>query len=146
MVLLLLKKFEDGIIIGDQPITVDINEPIVVSTAFGQYTIQYYDAPYRYFKDLENFLGRTLKIFNVEIKESGKSTLVIDKARKIGAKVVGIRVWNKEEHDAVYSWLKEDKSRKAILFHSAVYPEGYSLFFEFPEQTSFGDINIEYEN
>ncbi|NWF75584.1 MAG: tetratricopeptide repeat protein [Nitrospirae bacterium] len=141
-----IKKLKDGVIIGDQPIVIDINEPIVVSNSFEGYPVQYYDTPLRYFKGLENFLGRSLKIFKVEIKESGKANLIIDEARKIGAKVVGVRVWNKEEHDAVYLWLKEDKSRRAILFHSAVYPEGYRLFFEFPEQTSFGDINIDYEN
>jgi len=60
-------------------------------------------------------------------------------------KLLGIRVKSKEEHDAVYSWLKEDASRRAVLFHTAVYPDGYKLFFEFPKQTSFGDIYPQFE-
>jgi hypothetical protein len=63
----------------------------------------------------------------------------------VGAKIIGIRVWNKAEHDAVSNWLKEDKDRRAVLFHSAVYPEGYRLFFEFSQQTSFGDIHIDFQ-
>jgi hypothetical protein len=51
-------------------------------------------------------------------------------------------VSTKEEHDEVYSWLQEDRTHRALLFHSAPYEDGYRLFFEFPEQTSFGDIKI----
>jgi hypothetical protein len=32
-----------------------------------------------------------------------------------------------------------------VLFHTAAYPEGYNLFFEFPRQTSFGDIHPVFE-
>jgi len=45
----------------------------------------------------------------------------------------------------VYEWLREDGSRRAVLFHTAAYPEGYKLFFEFPRQTSFGDVHPVFE-
>ncbi len=141
-----IKKTEDGVIIGGQPITIDLNETVVVSSAANGYPLQYYDTPYNYFKELERYIGKPINIIDVDVKEYGKGTVVVDMARKIGANLIGIRVWGKEEHDAVYSWLKEDISHRAILFHSAVYPDGYRLFFEFPEQTSFGDINIDYVN
>ena len=36
-------------------------------------------------------------------------------------------------------------SGQTVLFHTAVYPDGYKLFFEFPAQTSFGDIKPVFE-
>lgn len=140
-----IKKTAEGAIIGDQAIAIDVNEPIVLSNTKGHYPLQYYDTPYRYFKDLERYIGKSMNIIAVDVREYGKASVVVDEARKAGAKVIGIRVWGKNEHDAVYSWLREDRDHRAVLFHSAVYPEGYKLFFEFPQQTSFGDIHIDLE-
>ncbi len=140
-----VKKHEDGAIVGDQPISVDINEKMVVSNSKGRYPLQYYDTPYLYFKELEKYSGKEMSIIPVDIEEYGKSGRVVDEARRIGAKLIGIRVAVKEEHDSVYKWLSEDQDNRAVLFHSAVYPEGYKLFFEFPAQTTFGDINVDFE-
>jgi hypothetical protein len=140
-----VKKTSDGAVIGDQPISIDINEPIMVTNAEDGYPIQYYDAPYRYFKELEKYIGRSLKIMTVEIDEYGKADKIIERAQKENVRVIGTRVASKEEYEAVSGWLRVDKSHRAILFHSAVYPEGYKLFFEFPTQTTFGDINIFFE-
>ena len=140
-----IKKTRDGAVIGNQPITIEITEPIVVSNAEGGYPLQYYDTPCRYFKEVERYIGKPLNIISVNVTEYGKGEVVVDKARKVGAKIIGIRVWGKAEHDAVSNWLKEDKDRRAVLFHSAVYPEGYRLFFEFSQQTSFGDIRIDFQ-
>ena len=131
--------------IGDQPLSIDVHEKIVVSNSKGRYPLQYYDAPYLYFKELEKYSGKEMSIIPVDIEEYGKSSRVVDEARRIGAKLIGIRVAVREEHDSVYKWLSEDKDNRAVLFHSAVYPEGYRLFFEFPGQTTFGDINIYFE-
>ncbi len=135
-----VKEGPDGAIVGDQPISIDVNEPIVVSTAKGRYPLQYYDTPYRYFRALQEYIGKPLKITAVEVKKYGYATNVVDVARAKGVRVLGIRVKTKEEHDAVAAWLTEDKRRRAVLFHTVVYPDGYKLFFEFPQQTSFGDI------
>jgi len=140
-----VKKDPEGAVIGDQPISIDVNEPIVVSTTNGHYPLQYYDTPNRYFHALQEYIGKPLNITAVEVKQYGHATNVVEEARKLGVKLLGIRVKSKEEHDAVYSWLKEDASRRAVLFHTAVYPDGYKLFFEFPKQTSFGDIYPQFE-
>lgn len=140
-----IKKTSDGAIIGNQPISIDINEPIMVTNTTGGYPLQYYDAPYRYFIELEKYIGKDLKIMPVEISKYGRADKSVQRALRIGVKVIGIRVASKEEHQAISWWLKADKSHRAVLFHSAVYPEGYRLFYEFPEQTSFGDINIGFE-
>jgi len=140
-----VKKGADGAIIGDQPVTIDVHEKIVVSNSKGRYPLQYYDTPYLYFKELGKYSGKEMSIIPVEIEEYGKAGRVVDEARRIGAKLIGIRVAVKEEHDSVYKWLSEDKANRAVLFHSAVYPEGYKLFFEFPGQTTFGDINVYFE-
>ena len=140
-----VKKSADGAVIGDQPIALEVDEPIVVSTTSGRYPLQYYDTAYRYFRALEAYASRPLKVTPVEVTEYRKAEIVVDAARRIGAKVIGMRVWSRTEHDAVYDWLKEDSSRRAVLFHTAAYPEGYRLFFEFPGQTSFGDVHPVFE-
>jgi len=81
----------------------------------------------------------------VEIDEYGRADKIIERAQKEKVRAIGTRVTSKEEYKAVSRWLRVDKSHRAILFHSAVYPEGYKLFFEFPTQTTFGDINIFFE-
>lgn len=140
-----VRKTLDGAVIGDQPISIDINETIMVTNTTAGYPVQYYDTPYRYFKELEKYIGRSLKILTVEIDEHGGADKIIESARREKVRVVGTRVTSKEEYEAVSRWLRVDKSHRAILFHSAVYPEGYKLFFEFPAQTTFGDINIVFE-
>jgi hypothetical protein len=136
-----IKQTNDGAIIGDQSITFEVDEPIVVSNTDGHYPLQYYDTPYRYFKELENYIGKEMNIIPVKVLEYGKATNIIDEARRIGAKLIGIRVKTEYEHNAVYSWLKENKENRVVLFHTAAYPDGYKLFYEFPQQTSFGDIH-----
>jgi len=46
---------------------------------------------------------------------------------------------------AIANWLKESKEHRAILFHSAAYVAGLEMFDEFPEQTSFGDLDPKFE-
>ena len=77
--------------------------------------------------------------------EYGKATNVVDATRQAGARVLGIRVKSQQEYDAVSAWLKEDSTRRAVLFHTAGYHPGYKLFAEFPAQTSFGDIRPVFE-
>jgi hypothetical protein len=137
-----IRKTQDGAVIGDQPITIDINEPILVTNAEGGYPMQYYDTPYRYFRELEKYLGIPMKITPVQVDEYGRADKIVEAAEKDRVGVIGIRVASKEEYESVARWLRADRSRRAILFHSAVYPDGYRLFYEFPSQTTFGDINI----
>ena len=135
-----IKKTATGAEIGNQPVTIDASETIVVSNAAPHYPLQYYDTPYRYFTALGSYMGKRLRLIDVQVTEYGKATNVVDAVRQVGAKVLGIRAKSALEHDAVAGWLKEDSSRRAILFHTAAYRDGYALFAEFPTQTSFGDV------
>lgn len=140
-----IRKTLDGAVIGGQPLSISIDEPIMVTNTKQGYPLQYYDTPYLYFKELEKYIGKPLRIMPVEVTEYGRADKLVVRADRIGAKVIGIRVASEEEYKAVRWWLNSDKSKRAILFHSAVYPAGYRLFFEFPNQTTFGDINISFE-
>ncbi|MBS4059496.1 MAG: hypothetical protein KG029_03785 [Bacteroidetes bacterium] len=140
-----VRKASDGAVIGGQPISISIDESIMVTNTTGGYPLQYYDTPYLYFREIERYIGKKLKIMPIDINEYGKADKIVWRAERAGVKVIGIRVASKEEYEAVAWFLRSDKSHRAILFHSAVYPEGYRLFFEFPAQTTFGDINIGFE-
>lgn len=102
-----IKKTADGAEIGNQSVTIDIDEPIVVSNAPQRYPLRYYDTPYRYFNLLRDYIRKPLKIIDVRVTEYGKATNVVDAARQVGTMVLGIRVKSAEEHDAVAAWLKE---------------------------------------
>ncbi len=140
-----IRDTEEGAVLGDQPVTLRVDERIVVSNTERRYPMQYYDTPFRYFKALAEYAGVELNLTTVDVPEYGKAAVVVERARELEASVIGIRVATIEEHDAVAAWLAEDRSRRAVLFHSAVYPEGYRLFEEFPRQTSFGDIRPVFE-
>jgi len=135
-----IKKHPQGAMLGGQPITIDVSEKIVVSTTTLGYPVQYYDAPYRYFKALEEYYSISLNLQVIDIREVGETVQVITKASETGAKLIGVRVYSEDEYKAVAEWLKRDKNNRAVLFHSSLYAPGYRLFAEFPKQTSFGDI------
>jgi hypothetical protein len=140
-----IKKTQVGAEIGNQPVAIEVDEPIIVSNAPSRYPLQYYDAPYRYFTLLRNYIGKPLKIIDVPVAEYGKAANVVQAARQAGARVLGIRVKSSEEHTAVADWLKEDASHRAVLFHTAGYNDRAKLFSEFPSQTTFGDIRPAFE-
>lgn len=127
-----------GAIIGAQPISFSTNEKIVVQTTTKRYPDQYCDTPNRYFTNLQQKYGIKLNmdIVDAHIGEAGK---VIGEARKTGANVIAVRVLNDNDKKPVEEWLKENKNHRAILFHSAAYAPGYSLFFEFPYQVAGQD-------
>jgi hypothetical protein len=136
-------------IIGDQPIEIDLGETIIVQkTADLSYPWQYADTPMRYFTLLvEKYPETKLNLISVDAN-AGCLERVINKAKELNAEVVAVRVGksNSEEeavHDAeiLADWLSESKNHRAILFHTAIYEPGYRLFFDFPKQTTFGDLN-----
>jgi hypothetical protein len=86
-----------------------------------------------------DYIRKPLSIIDVQVAEYGKTRNVVDAARQVGARVLGIRVKSQQEYEAVATWLKEDTTRRAVLFHTAGYRPGYELFAEFPAQTTFGD-------
>lgn len=131
-------KDKKGAVIDGQPICISLKELIIVQTTHKVYPDQYCDTPYRFFTALEEKYGIKL---NMEVVDANvdQANMVVEKARKTGANVVGVRVLSNADKKPVEEWLKEDKKHRAILFHSAAYEPGYSLFFEFPYQVTGQD-------
>lgn len=127
-------------VIGDQPIDIRITERIIVQNTERGYPDQYCDTPGRYFQALEKLLDRPMNLCIIEANV-GETNLIIKEAKRQKASVIGVRVHNDADAAPVRKWLAGNSNRRAVLFHSAPYESGYSLFFEFPEQTSFGDLD-----
>jgi hypothetical protein len=71
-------------------------------------------------------------------KEKGNSIFEVDPS-KAGANVIGVRVETNNDKKPVEAWFKANPNHRAILFHSAAYEPGYSLFSEFPKQVTGQD-------
>ncbi|MGB8233031.1 MAG: hypothetical protein WCE60_03475 [Methanobacterium sp.] len=127
-----------GAVIGAQPVAINKSELIIVQTTNKTYPDQYCDTPKRYFKDLEKAykIKLNLDTVNANIGETGK---IVKEAQKTGSNVIGVRVETKKDKKPVEDWLKSDPNHRAILFHSAAYKAGYSLFSEFPSQVTGQD-------
>lgn len=133
-------KEGDNFILGRRPIKINKDEKIVViNSTNSPYAVWYYQTPALYFSILEKSID--LDIDYVQINGFGQMSKVIDKAEENSADIIAVRVFDSDDYFAVKGWLEKDKNHKAILFHSISYPRGYQLLEEFPEQTSFDDIN-----
>ncbi len=132
-------------IIGDQTLTIRSSELIVSQYTEKLYPDQYCDTPTRYFEALSQVYGLKLNLIREEAG-AGEADKVVQRAIREKAKVIGVRVWNEADADAVAKWLESDGGNRAILFHSAIYEPGYQMFFRFPKQTSFGDLMPEISN
>ena len=127
-----------GAVIGAQPVAIDKNELIIVQTTNKTYPDQYCDTPNRYFKDLQKAYNITLDL-DVVNANTGETDKIVAEAQNTGANVIGVRVETNKDKTPVENWLKANPNHRAILFHSASYAPGYSLFFEFPEQVTGQD-------
>jgi len=129
----------EGAIIGDRPVTFRTDERVVVEDTDVAGVLQYYDAPARYFANLAHLIPLRLDV--VQINEAGQASRVTARAAELGATAIGVRVWNEQDHAAVHEWLARSPKHRAVLFHTAPYPDGIRLFDEFPSQTTFGDTH-----
>ena len=127
-----------GAVIGAQPVAIDKNELIIVQTTNKTYPDQYCDTPNRYFKDLQKAYNIRLDL-DVVNANTGETDKIVAEAQKTGANVIGVRVETNKDKTPVENWLKANPNHRAILFHSASYEPGYSLFFEFPQQVTGQD-------
>jgi len=132
-----VRATEDGAVIGDRPVRFRVDEVIVVEDTEVRGVLQYYDAPARYFAALDRMIPLQVEV--VQVTEAGQASRVTGRAVELGATAIGVRVWNEEDHDAVRAWLDRSPAHRAVLFHTAPYPDGIRLFDEFPSQTTFGD-------
>ncbi len=125
-----------GNIIGNQPISIEVKELIIVQDISKPYPAQYYDAPTRYFTELNKLVNLNLEF--VKVDDLGETSKIVDRARERNAKVIAVRVFDDKDYESVREWLQEDKDNRAVLFHTSLYPT-QKIFYEFPLQTSFGD-------
>lgn len=135
-----IRETESGAVIGNQPLTISLDELIIVQYTDKGYPDQYCDTPARYFDQLKEVYQLDLPVVKVPANV-GETNKIIEMARLNQAQVIGVRVYNEADYQPVAEWLKEDSNHRAVLFHSAAYPPGNQLFFEFPEQTTFGDLS-----
>ncbi|MBW2977466.1 hypothetical protein KY331_01355 [Candidatus Woesearchaeota archaeon] len=135
-----ITKKGNQFILGNRPIEINKNEKIIVMNSTNNpYALWYYQTPTLYFSILEKSIN--LDVEYVQITDFNQMNKVIKKAEEKSANIIAVRIFNSNDYAAVKEWLESSPKHKAILFHSISYPYGYKLLMEFPEQTSFGDIN-----
>ncbi len=128
--------------LGGQPITINKYDKVVVMFLNPKnqiYSLQYYDTPARYFQKLKNIID--INIIYAQITDFNQMHKIIKTAEKNYADVIAVRVFNSDDYIKVKQWLEKSEDHRAVLFHSSSYPYGYKLLKEFPDQTTFDDIN-----
>jgi len=126
-----------GNIIGNQSIEINLNETVIVqNVSSDKFSISYYTTPAIYFTRLN--LSNAVY---VNITDFNQMKIIIEKAEKLEANVIAVRIFNSDDYSKVKTWLEKDKRHRAVLFHSVSYPYGYKLIKEYPNQTTFDDIN-----
>lgn len=125
---------------GKRPVAIGLDEIVIASNVTDYSAVQsYYDTPARYFSILSDYYDMPLRYF--DFTENNQTYMMAEAARIFNATVIGARVFSRDDYYALRQWLAEDRKNRAVLFHSYSYPYGYKLMEEFPEQTTFGDIN-----
>ena len=136
-----VKQTESGAVIGDQPVGIYLDEPIVAEyTNRNDTSDQYCDTPWRYFNRLNQVYRLKLSLIRV-YANTGEAGKVVTQAEAAKAQVIGVRVCTDEDYKPVAEWLKKDTRNRAVLLHSAAYEPGIALFKQFPKQTTFGDLD-----
>jgi len=130
------------VIVGDQPVTFSVAEPIIVEDSKALFPLQYYDAPARYFRKLSAAVP--LPLTYVEVDNVDQIDRILQAARTKKSSVVAVRVFTESEYGRLREWLLASARNRAILFHSALYPFAQKLFTEFREQVTFGDLHPQF--
>lgn len=138
-----VRRAGDTAVLGRQPVRFSLRELIVVQDTLAIYPVQYYDAPARYFRRLSQFVPLNLEF--VEINDADQIQRVLDRATRAGATAVAVRVATQAEEEALRRWLDLSPRRRAILFHSGLYPYAQPLFERYPSQVTFGDLRPRFE-
>jgi len=134
----------DQALVGFKPLTINITEPVIILNSTEYYGLSYYSTPSIYFTILQK---KTLLDFNITIitvDDYNQLNKLIQEAEKQNARIIAARVYNENDYSNLKQWLEKDKNNKLIIFHSEAYPYGYKLAREFPQQTTFDDINIHF--
>ena len=131
------------VLLGGQPVRIAMNEPITVEDTKALFPLQYYDSAARYFRRLGQWAKLNLKY--VEVNDQDELWKVLNAADQTRSKVVAVRVLTQGEDSSLRRWLKESPERRAVLFHSGLYPFAQGLFKDFPKQVTFGDLRPKFE-
>jgi len=135
-----IEREGNSFILGNRQIEIPTGSTIIAQDVGDYSSVQsYYDTPARYFRELEKMAN--LNVFYVSVTKMNQTGRITDLARDKNARIIGVRIYNIDDYTNVRDWLTESTANIAVLFHSTSYPFGYKLFKEFPEQTSFDDIN-----
>jgi hypothetical protein len=130
-------------IVGDQPVRFQVHEPIVAEDTIAAFPLQYYDAPARYFRALSKALP--LRVTYVRVESGDQISRILDEADHQKSTAVGVRIVTEYEYLRLKGWLLGSPQRRAILFHSGLYPYAQKLFSEFRQQVTFGDLHPRFE-
>jgi hypothetical protein len=136
-----VKRENNSIVLGAQPVQIFLNETVVVMNATdAEYALWYYQTPASYFATLQGALP-ALRLDYVQIDGFNQMSRVVSRAERIRAGVIAARVFNQNDYETLKRWLLQGANRRAVLFHSTPYPYGYLLAQEFPVQVAFDDPN-----
>ena len=130
-------------IVGDQPIKFSVHEPIVAEDTIAPFPLQYYDAPARYFRAFSKAVP--LHVTYVRVDTADQISRILDEADKQKSTAIGVRITTEYEYMRLKGWLLGSPQRRAVLFHSGLYPHAQKLFSEFRQQVTFGDLKPQFE-
>jgi hypothetical protein len=130
-------------VVGDQPIKFRVSEPIVAEDTIAPFPLQYYDAPARYFRGLAKAVP--LHVTYVRVETADQISRILDEADHQKSTAVGVRIVTEYEYLRLKGWLMQSPTRRAVLFHSGLYPYAQKLFSEFRQQVTFGDLKPQFE-
>lgn len=138
-----VRRVDDKIVLGGQPVRIGLREPITVQDTKRLFPLQYYDSAARYFRKLATVVPLNLKY--VEVENQDELFRVLNAADKAHSTVVAVRVMTEMEDEMLRSWLRVSPTRRAVLFHSGLYPYAQPLFHDYPKQVTFGDLRPLFE-
>src|SRR5262244_1087588 len=134
-----IKRINNRILIGHQPIRFSLSELIVAEDTTQSYPTQYYDAAAKYFRQLTRSVELNVRYVNVSDENQ------LDRVLAQADHVVAVRIRTDKEDLTLRTWLIHDRRNRAILFHSGLYPFAQGLFADFPQQVTFGDLHPRFE-
>ncbi len=132
-----VKHVQDFAVVGDQPVSVNLSEVIIVEDA-AEGAPSYYDTPKRYFDTFNDYMHLRTVVVPAGKDEAYK---LVEAAELFNSSVIAARIFTRDEYISYSRWLSSSPDNRIILFHSASYPYGYLLLKEFPDQASFDDID-----
>ena len=127
----------DQALVGFQPVTISLNEKIIVLNSTEDYGLSYYSTPTIYFNTLQEKTLLNLNLTFVTINDYNQLHLLTEQE----GKVIAARVYTEQDYKDLTHWLEQDKDNRLILFHSEPYPYGYKILREYSQQVTFDDIN-----